>query len=53
MFDGLRRLGREVILVRYPSEGHGLASSVAVKDYWNRTNEFIDKYLKPDQSVQK
>ena len=26
MFDGLRRLGREVTLVRYPAEGHGLAS---------------------------
>lgn len=53
MFDGLRRLGREVTLVRYPGEGHGIASSSAIKDYWNRVNEFFDKYLKPDQSLQK
>lgn len=53
MFDGLRRLGREVVLVRYPAEGHGLASSAAIKDYWNRTNEFIDKYLKSGQMLEK
>jgi dipeptidyl aminopeptidase/acylaminoacyl peptidase len=50
MFDGLRRLGREVSLVRYPGEGHAIASNSAIKDYLKRTNEFIDKYLKPDRS---
>jgi len=46
MFNGLRRLGRDVTLVRYPEQGHIIEGS-AIFDYWNRIYEFFDAHLKP------
>lgn len=45
LYNGLRRLGRNVTLVRYPEEGHVL-SGWALKDYWNRMYDFFDDTLK-------
>lgn len=45
LYQGLRRLEREVKLVRYPEEGHVILASAALKDYWTRVNEFFDERL--------
>jgi len=50
MYNGLRYLGRDVTLLRYPGQGHGLEGA-ALKDYWERVNAFLEKYLKPDQAA--
>lgn len=46
LFNGLRYLGRDVILLRYPGQGHGFTGAAA-QDFWERENAFLDKYLKP------
>jgi len=46
MYNGLRHLGKDVTFLRYPDQGHGLEGS-AMKDFWQRENDFFDKYLKP------
>jgi dipeptidyl aminopeptidase/acylaminoacyl peptidase len=45
-YDGLRRLGKPVTLVRYSGEGHGI-SDANLKDYWNRVEEFLSQDRKP------
>ena len=50
MYNGLRYLHRDVTLLRYPRQGHGLTSA-ALKDYWRRVNAFFDKYLHPDDTL--
>ncbi len=52
MYNGLRRLGRTVTLVRYPNQGHELGDEV-LTDYWERVFAFFDKYLKSDQVIEK
>jgi len=47
MYNGLRYLGRDVTLLRYPKQGHGFEGA-ALKDYWQRVNAFFDKYLKAE-----
>lgn len=42
MYDGLRRLGRPVTLVRYPGQGHGL-EGWALTDLATRARRFIDE----------
>jgi hypothetical protein len=37
-----------VTLVRYPDQGHSLAGW-ALKDYWQRVDEFFGRLLKPSQ----
>jgi dipeptidyl aminopeptidase/acylaminoacyl peptidase len=44
MYNGLRYLGRQVTLLRYPNQGHGF-EGYAMKDFWRRENEFIDRHL--------
>ncbi len=44
MFNGLRRLGREVTLVRYPEDGHVLKPASA-RDYDARVVSFFSKHL--------
>ena len=44
MYNGLRYLGRDVTLLRYPAQGHGFEGP-AMKDFWNRENAFIEKYI--------
>ncbi len=46
MYNGLRYLGKDVTLLRYPKQGHGFTGP-AMRDFWKRENEFLDHYLKP------
>ena len=46
MYNGLRWLGREVMLLRYPNQGHGFAGS-AMQDFWARESTFFATYLAP------
>lgn len=39
MYNGLRWLGKEVTLLRYPGQGHEF-SGWAMKDFWRRENSF-------------
>jgi dipeptidyl aminopeptidase/acylaminoacyl peptidase len=48
MYNGLRWLGKDVTLLRYPGQGHGF-SGASMKDFWQRETAFFDKYLKPAQ----
>jgi dipeptidyl aminopeptidase/acylaminoacyl peptidase len=44
MYNGLRYLGRDVTLLRYPDQGHGFTGA-ALNDYWDRVNAFIAGHL--------
>jgi len=44
-FNTLRQLGKEVILLEYVGENHGLARPVNQKDYAVRQAEWFDHYL--------
>lgn len=44
LYEGLRRLGKPVTLVRYPSEGHEL-SGTGLEDYWARVEKFLSQHL--------
>ncbi|HEU4996117.1 MAG TPA: alpha/beta fold hydrolase, partial [Gemmatimonadaceae bacterium] len=48
-FVALRRLGREVQLVKYEGEGHhpGSWSVANATDYWQRIFDWLDRYLMP------
>ncbi len=46
MFNGLRRAGDEITLLRYPNQRHGFTDT-ALKDFWARETAFFDKYLRP------
>jgi len=45
LYKGLRYLGRDVTLLRYPGQGHGFEGA-ALRDYWQRVNDFFDSHLK-------
>ncbi len=45
LYKGLRYLGRDVTLLKYPGQGHGFEGA-ALRDYWQRVNEFFDSHLK-------
>ena len=45
-FNTLRQLGKEVILLEYVGENHGLSRPVNQKDYAGRMGEWFDHYLK-------
>jgi len=47
MYQGLRYLGKDVILLRYEGQGHGF-NGAAMTDFWKRENDFFDRYLKPE-----
>jgi len=51
MYNGLRYLGRDVVFLRYPSQGHGF-TGMAMKDFWDRESLFFDHHLKGNQPVQ-
>lgn len=44
-FNTLRQLGKEVILLEYVGENHGLSRPVNQKDYAQRQAEWFDHYL--------
>ncbi len=45
MYRGLRWLGRDVTLLRYPGQSHELEGA-ALEDFWTRVYAFFDQYLK-------
>jgi dipeptidyl aminopeptidase/acylaminoacyl peptidase len=45
-FNTLRELGKDVILLQYVGENHGLAQPKNMKDYTLRMREYFDHYLK-------
>lgn len=45
-FNTLRRAGKDVIMLEYPGENHGLAKKPNQKDYMQRMKEFFDFHLK-------
>jgi dipeptidyl aminopeptidase/acylaminoacyl peptidase len=45
-FNTLRQLGKQVILLEYVGENHGLARPVNQRDYATRMAEWFDHYLK-------
>src|SRR5262249_13177093 len=45
-FNTLRRLGKPVVLLKYPGEIHGRERPANQQDYTERMKEFFDHYLK-------
>ena len=45
-FNTLRELGKDVVLLQYVGENHGLAQPRNMKDYTVRMREYFDHYLK-------
>ena len=45
-YNTLRRLGKDVIMLEYPGENHGLARPANQQDYTERMKEFFDYHLK-------
>jgi dipeptidyl aminopeptidase/acylaminoacyl peptidase len=45
-FNALRQLGKDVILLEYVGENHGLARPINMKDYAMRQKDWFDHYLK-------
>lgn len=45
-YNAARRLGKEVIFVSYPNEGHHLAVEANQKDFLARMQQYFDHYLK-------
>lgn len=45
-FNTLRRAGKDVIMLEYPGENHGLVKKPNQKDYMQRMKEFFDFHLK-------
>ena len=46
MYNAMRLYGKDVILLSYPDEGHGLGKRVNRIDFTKRTIEYFDHYLK-------
>jgi dipeptidyl aminopeptidase/acylaminoacyl peptidase len=51
IYNRLRARGKDVTLLRYPTEGH-IFSGDALRDFWARQTEFFARHLQPDQSIQ-
>ncbi|MDK3156958.1 prolyl oligopeptidase family serine peptidase [Kamptonema cortianum] len=50
LYNTLRRMGKEMILLVYPGENHGLSQRANVKDFSRRIYHFFDVHLKaPDR----
>jgi hypothetical protein len=45
-FTALRRLGKEVWMLQYDGEGHGVFEDRNVRDYLMRLEQFFAHYLK-------
>jgi dipeptidyl aminopeptidase/acylaminoacyl peptidase len=48
MYQAMKRLGRETLLVVYPNQHHGIDLPVYYKDLLERITGWFDKYLKPE-----
>jgi dipeptidyl aminopeptidase/acylaminoacyl peptidase len=49
-YSTLRRLGKEVVMLQYVGENHGLRKPANMKDYAVRMREFFDHHLKGDEA---
>ena len=47
-YNAARRLGKEVILLSYPGEGHHLSNRANQEDFQVRMKQFFDHYLKDE-----
>jgi dipeptidyl aminopeptidase/acylaminoacyl peptidase len=45
LFNAARRMGKEVIFLSYPNEGHHLANEANQKDFQKRMKEYFDHHL--------
>ncbi|EIM78690.1 peptidase S9 prolyl oligopeptidase [Nitritalea halalkaliphila LW7] len=45
LFNAARRMGKEVIFLSYPNEGHHLTNEANQKDFLTRMKEYFDYYL--------
>lgn len=45
LYNAARRMGKEVIFLSYPNEGHHLANEANQKDFQTRMKEYFDHYL--------
>lgn len=45
MYNAARRLGKDVIFLSYPNEGHHLANEANQKDFQTRMKQYFDHYL--------
>jgi len=50
VFNGLRRLGKDVELLEYENEGHVVQQPVNVIDFWNRRIAWLERYLGPNNA---
>ncbi len=46
MFTALKKLGVETVLAIYPNEGHGVRQPAHIVDYYERTLNWFNKYLR-------
>ncbi len=51
-FNTLRRLNKEVVMLQYEGENHGLSKDANRKDYFVRMQEFFDHHLLGDEAPQ-
>src|SRR5262249_13095767 len=51
MYNGLRQLGVDVTLLRYPDQAHGLTGR-PLEDFWSRERAFFQFHLRPERSGQ-
>ena len=47
VFNSLKRLKKDVVMLEYAQEGHALQRSQHIVDYWKRVYEFLDRYIDP------
>jgi len=46
LYNAARRLGKEVIFLSYPGEGHHLSNEANQKDFLTRMHQYFDHFLK-------
>ncbi|HMQ00569.1 MAG TPA: prolyl oligopeptidase family serine peptidase, partial [Cyclobacteriaceae bacterium] len=46
LYNAARRMGKEVIFLSYPGEGHHLSNEANQKDFLVRMQQYFDHYLK-------
>ena len=46
LYNTLSRMGKQVVLLSYGGEGHGLNKPDNQKDYYMRQKQWFDHYLK-------
>lgn len=49
-YNAARRMGKEVIFLSYPGEGHHLGNEANQKDFLVRMQQWFDHYLKGEEA---